>query len=100
MTAIFVSMLALLALMAATRAQNTPALRSADLQGLRLRNIGPAAMSGRFVDLDVVESNPYTMYAASATGGRTNPTSSWPSRSAAICTGTDIVLVSTWMSSC
>jgi len=26
-------------------------------------------MSGRFVDMDVVESNPYTMYVASATGG-------------------------------
>jgi photosystem II stability/assembly factor-like uncharacterized protein len=60
---------AILALVGAAQAQNVPALRSGDLQGLRLRNIGPAAMSGRFVDLDVVESNPYTMYAASATGG-------------------------------
>jgi photosystem II stability/assembly factor-like uncharacterized protein len=37
--------------------------------GLRLRGIGPATMSGRFVDMDVVESNPYTMYVGSATGG-------------------------------
>ena len=44
-------------------------LRASDLAGLRLRNIGPANMSGRFVDMDVVESNPYTMYVASATGG-------------------------------
>lgn len=51
------------------RAQSTPALTSADFSGLRFRNIGPAAMSGRFVDMDVVESNPYTMYVASATGG-------------------------------
>ncbi len=33
--------------------------RSSDLGGLRLRGIGPATMSGRFVDMDVVESNPY-----------------------------------------
>src|SRR5262245_24227596 len=62
------TIVAVLALMAATPPQNPP-LKSSDLPGLRLRNIGPAAMSGRFVDLDVVESNPYTMYAASATGG-------------------------------
>ena len=42
---------------------------SEDLSGLRLRNIGPASMSGRVVDMDVVESNPYTMYVAGATGG-------------------------------
>ena len=46
-----------------------PPLPSSDLGGLRLRSIGPATMSGRFVDMDVVESNPYTMYVASATGG-------------------------------
>lgn len=40
-----------------------------DLTGLRLRNIGPASMSGRVVDMDVVESDPYTMYVAAATGG-------------------------------
>jgi photosystem II stability/assembly factor-like uncharacterized protein len=44
-------------------------LQASDLTGLRLRNIGPANMSGRFVDMDVVESEPYTMYVASATGG-------------------------------
>lgn len=43
--------------------------RAADLGGLRLRSIGPASMSGRVVDMDVVESNPYTMYVASSTGG-------------------------------
>jgi len=43
---------------------------SADLmQNLELRNIGPANMSGRIVDIDVVEKDPYTIYAASATGG-------------------------------
>ncbi len=42
---------------------------ASDLSGLRLRNIGPASMSGRVVDMDVVESDPYTMYVAAATGG-------------------------------
>lgn len=45
------------------------ALQPSDLAGLRLRNIGPATMSGRFVDMDVVESNPFIMYVASSTGG-------------------------------
>ncbi len=49
--------------------QASATLRSTDLAGLRLRGIGPATMSGRFVDMDVVESNPYIMYVASATGG-------------------------------
>lgn len=53
----------------ATQSQTTARLQSSDLAGLRLRSIGPATMSGRFVDMDVVESNPFTMYVASATGG-------------------------------
>jgi len=44
-------------------------LTSEKLSGLEPRNIGPANMSGRFVDIAVVESDPYTFYAASATGG-------------------------------
>jgi photosystem II stability/assembly factor-like uncharacterized protein len=44
-------------------------LQSADLNGLRFRSIGPASMSGRVVDMDVVERDPYTMYVAGATGG-------------------------------
>ena len=51
------------------RAQDKDALTAADLAGLTFRNIGPAAMSGRFVDLAVVESDTFTFYAASATGG-------------------------------
>jgi len=54
---------------AVLQAQTPPALQSSDLAGLRLRGIGPATMSGRFVDMDVVEANPFTMYVASATGG-------------------------------
>lgn len=43
---------------------------TADLMtNLEFRNIGPANMSGRIVDIDVVEKDPYTIYAASATGG-------------------------------
>ncbi|HSA57762.1 MAG TPA: hypothetical protein VLE53_18755 [Gemmatimonadaceae bacterium] len=49
------------------RAQST--LSPSQLSGLRLRTIGPANMSGRIVDLDVNERNPYVIYAASATGG-------------------------------
>lgn len=44
-------------------------LTSETLRGLEPRNIGPATMSGRIVDLAVVERNPTTFYVASATGG-------------------------------
>ena len=44
-------------------------LDSKDLHGLKLRSIGPANMSGRIVDLAVLESDPYVIYAATATGG-------------------------------
>jgi photosystem II stability/assembly factor-like uncharacterized protein len=39
------------------------------LDALPARCIGPANMSGRIVDLAIVESHPSTMYVASATGG-------------------------------
>ena len=39
------------------------------LDALRPRNIGPATMSGRIVDLAVAESDPSRFYVASATGG-------------------------------
>lgn len=39
------------------------------LTGLEARNIGPATMSGRIVDLAVVASDPQVFYVASATGG-------------------------------
>ncbi len=50
-------------------AQTPAPVAAADLSALRFRNIGPATMSGRFVDLAVVESDPYLWYAASSTGG-------------------------------
>ena len=54
-------------LVAAPLAAQTPA--AALTEGLRVRNIGPAAMSGRIVDLAVMESAPHVFYAASSTGG-------------------------------
>jgi photosystem II stability/assembly factor-like uncharacterized protein len=50
-------------------AEAPPGLDPDLLKGLRLRNIGPANMSGRIVDIAVVESDPYVFYVASATGG-------------------------------
>lgn len=54
---------------AAANAQAPSSLAASDLAGLRLRSIGPASMSGRVIDMDVVESNPYIWYVGSATGG-------------------------------
>ncbi len=42
-------------------------LRAEALHGLEFREIGPVTMSGRIVDIAVVESNPFTFYTASAT---------------------------------
>ena len=44
-------------------------LDSATLGAFRWRSIGPANMGGRIVDVDVVESDPKTIYVAAATGG-------------------------------
>lgn len=62
------SLLLLLCLSLSLYAQSQE-LTSELLNGLPLRNIGPATMSGRIVDLAVDESDPYTFYAATATGG-------------------------------
>lgn len=50
-----------------TLAAQTPATALTD--GLRARTVGPAAMSGRFVDLAVLETSPHVFYAAASTGG-------------------------------
>ncbi len=50
-------------------AQSGTRLDEEMLTGLDLRGIGPANMSGRVVDLAVVESDPVTFYVATATGG-------------------------------
>ena len=61
---------ALLLLALAFRAAGAQdALTTAQVAALRFRNIGPAAMSGRITDLAIVERDPSTIYAASATGG-------------------------------
>jgi hypothetical protein len=39
------------------------------LSGIKARNIGPAATSGRISDIEVVISNPNIIYAAAASGG-------------------------------
>ncbi len=54
---------------ALARAAQAPVLDPALLDGLALRSIGPANMSGRVVDLAVVEADPSTFYVATATGG-------------------------------
>jgi photosystem II stability/assembly factor-like uncharacterized protein len=59
----------LLVLNRAGRAADGPALDSRLLEALPARCIGPANMSGRIVDLAIVESHPSIMYVASATGG-------------------------------
>ncbi|MFN2318039.1 MAG: hypothetical protein ABR602_15320, partial [Gemmatimonadales bacterium] len=52
---------------ASVSAQPTPA--AALTAGLPFRTIGPAQMSGRFVDVAVYEAQPHVWYAASSTGG-------------------------------
>ncbi len=64
-----ISNLLLCLLVIGTTSVQAQQLTSETLNGLRLRNIGPANMSGRIVDLAVVEKDPYIIYAASATGG-------------------------------
>ena len=63
--------LAVAALCAVTvsNAQNTSLSGDALLSGLRARQIGPAAMSGRIADIDVVESDPRILYIGAAGGG-------------------------------
>ena len=61
--------LLLFSLILTTAAFGQTEITSEKLSGLRLRNIGPAAMSGRVVDLAVNENDPFTYYIATATGG-------------------------------
>lgn len=61
--------LALVTALASPLSTSAQALASSQLDGLSPRFIGPATMSGRIVDLAVVEDSPSTFYAASSTGG-------------------------------
>ncbi len=61
-------------LLGAALAASPTGLRAQELdrrtfQALHFREIGPVNMSGRIVDIAVVETNPFTFYVASATGG-------------------------------
>jgi photosystem II stability/assembly factor-like uncharacterized protein len=70
-------------------AQARPAARSADpsaariqqaLQGLRVRNVGPANMMGRLTDVEGVPGDPRTVYLGAAAGGifkTTNAGTTW-----------------------
>jgi len=58
-----------LALPSLLTARQSASLTVEDLAALTFRTIGPANMSGRFVDMAVVESDPYVFYVASSTGG-------------------------------
>jgi photosystem II stability/assembly factor-like uncharacterized protein len=65
-TAVFVGfLLAVTAPTAEPGAKKEPG----SFEALPARNIGPANMGGRIVDVDVVESDPKTIYIAPATGG-------------------------------
>ena len=59
---VFLVLLTVSALVEPTRvrSQQPPALSSATFERLKFRSIGPATMSGRIVDIAVVESNTYT----------------------------------------
>jgi photosystem II stability/assembly factor-like uncharacterized protein len=64
-----------------TAAPAPPAMSMADAwKNLEFRNIGPAVMGGRIDDFAVVESDPDTVYAATASGGiwkTTNGGTTW-----------------------
>lgn len=61
--------LLLLSLLITSAAYTQAQITSETLSGLPLRNIGPAVMSGRVVDLAVNDNDPFTYYIATATGG-------------------------------
>lgn len=72
--------LALAALLATAVAPTGAQARPATLDGIRLRTVGPATMSGRITDLAVNEKDPTEFYAASADGGvwkTTNGGTTW-----------------------
>jgi len=62
------SMIALLGFATSAFAQDAPD-HPAVLDGPTFRSIGPASMSGRIVDLDVVEQDVDVFYVATSTGG-------------------------------
>lgn len=65
----FVYPLFFLALASPCDAQVPDETIAAFVNNLPARNIGPANLGGRIVDLDIVERNPNIMYVGAATGG-------------------------------
>lgn len=63
------SLSGMIALIALSLPSSSWAVEATILDRLEARNIGPANMGGRIVEVAVVESNPKTMYVAAATGG-------------------------------
>jgi photosystem II stability/assembly factor-like uncharacterized protein len=61
--------IALLGALASPPAVHTQELTEATLANLEFREIGPTRQSGRFVDFAIPSQQPYTFYAATASGG-------------------------------
>jgi len=68
LTALLLFAFALLTVTAPT-ATAAQTLTDLTVGNIEFRTIGPVTMSGRFVDIAVVDNNPYTFYVASSTGG-------------------------------
>ena len=58
-----------LLLLVATLQLPAQTLDLSKLSSLNIRNVGPANMSGRITAIDVVESDPNTLYVGAASGG-------------------------------
>ena len=58
-----------LLLLVATLQLPAQALDLSELSSLNIRNVGPANMSGRITAIDVVESDPNTLFVGAASGG-------------------------------
>ena len=64
-----VAAVAALAIPATAPAVDAQMLQASDVTALEYREIGPTRQSGRFVEFTVPMQQPYTFYAATATGG-------------------------------
>lgn len=64
-----VAAVAALAIPATAPAVDAQMLQASDVAALEYREIGPTRQSGRFVEFTVPMQQPYTFYAATATGG-------------------------------
>lgn len=69
MTRYFLLALTAMALLFGSTSLPAQKLDLSKLKGLKIRNIGPAGMSGRVTSIDAVHSNPNTIYIGTASGG-------------------------------